>query len=284
MPSPIPTFDLPNNFHYDHLTDGAALVQALHPWLIVDQVPFALVCGVAAKTDPGHWCGVLSHNGQPIIAWAQTPPWPVIVATPVALNEDVLHVVVSIFKKITPTIQSVNGPAVWVEAIAAQMGTKVVGRQGVRLHQLRGTPRLPHAPLGRARVLRENEMELLQSWLYEFSVEATPEDPQPRLSFDKIKLMLPECWAWTIDDKPVSLARTQRPFYGGWTIGPVYTPLAHRCHGYAGAVVHAQCQRLLHEGTSYIALYTDLANPTSNKLYAAIGFEPKLDQLRVTWS
>jgi predicted GNAT family acetyltransferase len=33
-------------------------------------------------------------------------------------------------------------------------------------------------------------------------------------------------------------------------------------------------QRLLDGGKSFCFLYTDLANPTSNKIYRAVGYEP----------
>lgn len=97
-------------------------------------------------------------------------------------------------------------------------------------------------------------------------------------------LLRGESFAWAMDGQPVSMARLRRPLLGGWSIGGVYTPPELRGRGYAGAVVQALSARLVAEGASYVALYTDLANPISNHLYARIGFVPCLDQTRLTWN
>jgi predicted GNAT family acetyltransferase len=63
----------------------------------------------------------------------------------------------------------------------------------------------------------------------------------------------------------------------GTRIGPVYTPPEHRRRGYAGALVAATSQAQLDEGLEFCFLFTDLANPTSNHVYQAIGYEPVTD-------
>jgi predicted GNAT family acetyltransferase len=55
-------------------------------------------------------------------------------------------------------------------------------------------------------------------------------------------------------------------------IGPVYTPPQHRRRGYAGSAVAAASRRALAEGATRCMLFTDLANPTSNKIYAEVGY------------
>ena len=61
------------------------------------------------------------------------------------------------------------------------------------------------------------------------------------------------------------------PSFGVARVGPVYTPGAHRGHGYASATV-AAVSRMLREAGAEVCLFTDQANPTSNKIYAAIGY------------
>jgi predicted GNAT family acetyltransferase len=63
----------------------------------------------------------------------------------------------------------------------------------------------------------------------------------------------------------------------GIRIGPVYTPPDRRRRGYASALVAAASQAALDEGRRQVFLFTDLANPTSNHIYAAIGYEPVRD-------
>ena len=57
-------------------------------------------------------------------------------------------------------------------------------------------------------------------------------------------------------------------------INYVYTPPEHRGRGYASACVASLTQQLLDEGVALCCLYTDLANPTSNRIYQAIGYRP----------
>jgi predicted GNAT family acetyltransferase len=64
------------------------------------------------------------------------------------------------------------------------------------------------------------------------------------------------------------------PVGGVVRIGPVYTPSRHRKRGYASALVAAVSQHALDNGAVTCSLYTDLANPTSNKIYLAIGYRP----------
>jgi predicted GNAT family acetyltransferase len=57
----------------------------------------------------------------------------------------------------------------------------------------------------------------------------------------------------------------------------VYTPPELRGRGYASAVVAALTKRELDAGARCCSLFTDLANPTSNHVYTALGYEPRAD-------
>jgi predicted GNAT family acetyltransferase len=63
----------------------------------------------------------------------------------------------------------------------------------------------------------------------------------------------------------------------GVRIGMVYTPPEFRGRGYASNCVAALTQRLLDSGRTFCFLFTDLANPTSNKIYRAIGYRHVCD-------
>lgn len=75
----------------------------------------------------------------------------------------------------------------------------------------------------------------------------------------------------------MSIAASAGPTPNGIRIGPVYTPPEHRGRGYASAVTAAASQTELGMGRRFIFLFTDLSNPTSNKIYQQIGFEPVID-------
>ena len=73
------------------------------------------------------------------------------------------------------------------------------------------------------------------------------------------------------------MAAVGGPTPNGDRISWVYTPPALRGRGYASACVAALSQRLLDSGRRFCFLYTDLANPTANKLYQRIGYRQVID-------
>jgi predicted GNAT family acetyltransferase len=75
------------------------------------------------------------------------------------------------------------------------------------------------------------------------------------------------------DGGPVSVVAMSPPVAGVPRIGPVYTPPAHRRRGYAGMAVAEVSRGALTAGARTCMLFTDLANPTSNKIYAEVGYE-----------
>ena len=72
---------------------------------------------------------------------------------------------------------------------------------------------------------------------------------------------------------PCRLSGFSGPTPTGIRIGPVYTPPEHRRRGYATTLVADQSAWLLEQGHRACFLYTDLANPTSNRIYVEIGYE-----------
>ncbi|ADB35306.1 GCN5-related N-acetyltransferase [Kribbella flavida DSM 17836] len=88
-----------------------------------------------------------------------------------------------------------------------------------------------------------------------------------------------QVWLWQHDGRAVSMAGHHGDVFGADRIGPVYTPPAERGRGYAGALT-AHLSRHLRANGSRVCLFTDLANPTSNKIYARIGYRPVTDFVR----
>ncbi|HET8930071.1 MAG TPA: GNAT family N-acetyltransferase [Acidimicrobiales bacterium] len=64
-------------------------------------------------------------------------------------------------------------------------------------------------------------------------------------------------------------------------IGPVYTPPDLRGHGYAAGATAAAAAGALAAGAAQVMLYTDPSNPTSNALYARLGFAPDHDAVQI---
>ncbi len=84
-------------------------------------------------------------------------------------------------------------------------------------------------------------------------------------------------FVWDHDGEPVSLVGRTVAVAGVPRIGPVYTPPALRGRGYASTAVAALSRRLFDEGARRVVLFTDLGNPTSNKIYADVGYRRLAD-------
>jgi predicted GNAT family acetyltransferase len=81
------------------------------------------------------------------------------------------------------------------------------------------------------------------------------------------------------DDGAVSMALTRPPVAGVARVGLVYTPADCRGLGYASACVAALSAHVLATDAETCILYTQLANPTSNAIYRALGYEPVAEVL-----
>ena len=76
------------------------------------------------------------------------------------------------------------------------------------------------------------------------------------------------------DGTPVSMCQATGATPHGIRIGAVYTPPELRRRGYASALVAAVSQAELDRGRRWCFLFTDLANPTSNRIYQADRLPP----------
>ena len=88
---------------------------------------------------------------------------------------------------------------------------------------------------------------------------------------------------WDHEGDVVSLAAFGGETPNGMRIGPVYTPPERRRRGYASAITAALSEQLLASGRRFCFLYTDLANPTSNRIYRAIGYEHVCDSAEIVF-
>ncbi|MEF3302753.1 GNAT family N-acetyltransferase [Paenibacillus sp. GYB003] len=132
---------------------------------------------------------------------------------------------------------------------------------------------------GALRLAEDGDAELIASWLHEFAEsigETMSREEAAAKSRDNIASGSLYVWE---DGRPVSMAKKSRPTRHGIVVTLVYTPPSLRNKGYATSCVASLSQRLLDDGYAFCSLYTDLANPTSNDIYAKIGYNPVQDSI-----
>jgi len=139
----------------------------------------------------------------------------------------------------------------------------------------------PRPVSGRLRGATRADRDTVAVWLGAFALEAlgeTADAAQTRTMADRwLEARERRLFLWEDDARPVSLVGVSGETPNGIRVAPVYTPPELRGRGYASACVAAVTQAQFDRGRRFCFLFTDLANPTSNKIYQAIGYEPVCD-------
>jgi len=135
---------------------------------------------------------------------------------------------------------------------------------------------------GTMRRITPDDGELILDWVIAFELEAfgTAMEREKRVVWVQETLdgVLRGVFVWEDGGVPVCMVGYAGPTPNGIRIGPVYTPPENRGRGYASACTAAATQMLMAEGARrYCFLFTDLNNPTSNKIYQHIGYTPVID-------
>lgn len=137
-----------------------------------------------------------------------------------------------------------------------------------------GTFTEPTPVRGAPRQASLDDLEALVDWHLAFAADAGVPSHDPRGSVLG-RLSGAGFWWWEVDGVAVSLAG-HAPLVPGRDrplarLGPVFTPGEHRRNGYGSAVTAAVVRQLLAREAT-VMLYADANNPTSNHIYAQLGF------------
>jgi GNAT superfamily N-acetyltransferase len=269
-------------------SDPVAFRDAVFGTLRADPVGNSVMLSVVAMwadgrmgdTRPATFVKVLDDDAKLIGTAMRTPPAQVLLG---AMPPAAVGPVAETMARWCPDAPGVQGEIDQARDFAERWRTLVGGDyelgHGLRLHRL-GTLRVP-AATGAPRQATEDDLPLLVDWYVAFGEDV--DDPSSReqtVRAAEDKLADGRTWLWEEEGgRPVSLVGHTRTQFGAARIGPVYTPAEHRGHGYASALTGHVSRRIRETGAE-VCLYTDLANPTSNKIYAAIGYEPVGDFVR----
>lgn len=179
-----------------------------------------------------------------------------------------------------PDLPGVWGPTPEVDAFAEILSTLAdatpapLSRQ--RLYVAAAVRTGLRVPAGALRKADAGERALARQWLQAFVGEASVDrntDPSERID----RLMRAQGLFFWDDAGPVSMLAVGGRTEHSARVSFVYTPPAARGRGYASAAVAALTAQLLREGSRYCCIYTDLANPTSNRIYQEVGYRTVCD-------
>jgi hypothetical protein len=284
----------------EFLTDPGEFLAAAGDWLAERPVVSTVVATVAqravrepeagaAPSADGWWLVVRDRSGRVTGAAMRTAPFEPRPAFVLPMPEPAARGLAQELHRRGEVVAAANGALPAVEVFAHEMaglsGGTVTVAQHTRLFEL-GELLDPAAVPGRLRPAGVHDLELAVEWFARFMDDADVQAGRPAGSSahetpgaDDVRRRIAErcVWFW-VDEagERVHLTAANPPSLGVSRIGPVYTPEAQRCRGYASAAV-AEVSRLIRDGGSRACLFTDQANPTSNRIYEALGYRPVVD-------
>jgi uncharacterized protein len=265
----------------ERIDDAGAFLDAARAHLLADEARHNLLLGIAGtlRDQPsvypefGLW--LVLDREQVVGAALRTPPLNLVLAQPA--GDSVLHALVEdIDDELPGVVGALPEVEVFASAWSAKTGraTRSVMGQGVyALERVRPMPTVD----GVMRSATEDDRQLLYMWLQAFRDEALPEGhggaSELEAMVDSRLAADGEGFVFWEDGGPVSFAGFGGHTPNGIRVGPVYTPPERRGRGYASALVAELSTDLLARGHTFCFLYTDLANPTSNRIYERIGYD-----------
>ena len=271
-----------------------AFFDRAEPWLLRREAENNLALGLASSLagarpppDPASplYFATVERDGEVAGCAFRTPPYKLGLTR---LPLDAIPLLARSVAEVYEALPAVLGP----DAVACAFGDAWGRLRGVgvtrgarqRIHVLeRVVPPSRMAP-GEMRRAGPADVPLVTRWLDSFVRESglwDPGDPTKRarrLCGVEGGNRLLALW---VDEEPVSMAGFPAHTRNGVRIGYVYTPAARRRRGYATTLVAELSSHALDLGFSHCVLYTDLANPTSNRIYRSVGFRPLQDVMDV---
>jgi hypothetical protein len=263
--------------------DASAFLAAGAPVLDADEARHNLIYGICstlvaapcAYPDARLWT---VEEANVVAAAVMTPPFNIVVAQP--LDAGALPFLAQTLRDGGVAVPGVTGALPEADVFADAWGGQRRLRMSQGIYSARAVRPQAGVP-GSPRRATAADRELVLGWLVAFQAEALDEDAahvelEPaidrRLASDDAGFVL-----WEDGGEAVSICGYHGRTPHGTRIGPVYTPPDHRRRGYGSAVTAHVTQELLEGGLDYCFLYTDLTNPTSNRIYMQIGYERVCD-------
>ena len=261
----------------------AAFLDHAGAFLAEREAEHNLIFGILSnlEADPDQFVGTpylatIVHGDKVVGAAIRTPPWRVVLSEmdhPGAVHrlaQDLADVALP--GVVGPSEAASHFSEAWAELTRARHR---LNRHERSFRLQRVIP--PRPTTGEMRLAAPEDRQLLGEWITAFHEEASLGNP-PQDYFamaDRwIRRLGRSAYLWFDEGRPVSLTGAGGVTPNGIRVGPVYTPPELRGRGYASNLVAQVSQELLDSGRTFVFLFTDLANPTSNKIYQAIGYEP----------
>lgn len=271
-----------------HLDVASEFLERAAPLLLLDEARHNLILGLAGTLRdhpdiyPDFALWLVEDAGEVVGAALRTRPFNLVLAR--GSREAVTRLADSIDEPLPGVVGALPEVDDFVAAFGAP--AQVRARQGI--YALRAIVP-PRPTTGSPRPATAIDRPVLLAWWRAFAIEALgetePDEAVIARNVDhKLRGQGGGIALWEDEGRPVSAVGYGSPTPSGARIGPVYTPPDRRGRGYASALTAHVSAAQLAAGRRFCFLYTNLANPTSNKIYLAIGYERVCDSVEYTFA
>ncbi len=270
--------------------DAAEWLRRAEPLLLADEARHNLILGIAGtlrdqpELYPEHELWLVEDAGQVVGAALRTPPYRLVLAQPTVV--EALEALAAGLPDVPGVVAAVPEAHDFAAAWQARTGAEIAPGFAQGVYKLEHV--VPARPAsGTLRPATGGDRELLLEWMRAFSIEALHEEEPDEAQLERMlaQRLGPQADSgfvlWEDGGEAVAVTGFGGSTPNGSRIGPVYTPPERRRRGYASALVAAVSQAQLNTGKRFCFLYTDLANPTSNKIYIDLGYERVCDSVEL---
>ncbi|WP_240339668.1 GNAT family N-acetyltransferase [Halobacillus ihumii] len=266
----------------EETADAAGFARQAEPLLLQKEAENNLPLGIIERWKHGSEKGssasmlTIYKGEEPVYITLRTPPHLWILPAISTINQESLtHLAYFLYENEyeVPGVLGESDAVRWFVEAWEQCS----GQSGV-LHMKQGIYRLDHLkPVlkndGELIVAEQKDYPLLVKWLTKYGYETGESFHKERaaqLAGDMISDQ--RMHFWQVNGTIVSMVCRARTTPNGATVNAVFTPDEYKRKGYATQAVASLTKTLLAEGYEFCALYTDLANATSNTIYKKIGY------------
>lgn len=273
---------------YDNAYD---FERKIRPIFLGKEDIFSLFLGVLQAIKAGNYenpfMATIEENEKVLAIFQMTPPHPLnLIFVDEIRLEEIIDCFIKNMIELEIKFRSIISLKPWAYKVAKKweiktgMTHQLLMDQGLyRLNKINET--LEHSP-GTWRYAEECDSSLVEKWFNLFESDTgMPISPNEHVK-KRVAMFLKEqeVFLWENKGRVVSMMKKSRPSMNGVTVSMVFTPKEERRKGYARTLVTAVSIELLKD-FDFCVLYTDIMNPTSNKIYREIGYKRIADSVHL---
>lgn len=290
----MPTAEISLDFYHD----PARFLEDAGDFLATDPVIGSVIATVSRRatswgedaTGPYAWWLVVRAGSDIVSAGMRTAPFEPYPTFVMPMPDEAAVELARVVHARGEFLGGSNGALPAAQVIAEETARLTAGRavvnQHTRLFECTQVT-VPEPDQGwRLRAARPEDAELCLDWYTRFGAEADEQAGREagtghaeHHTLDDIRHRIEEGVIWLVEEsagRVLHLTGVNPPAYGVSRVGPVFTPREHRGQGCASYAVGELTRRGLEDGIR-MCLFTDQANPTSNKIYEDLGYVPVVD-------